>query len=313
MPVQRTNINATPRQRRKADASDDARPTAHCGQPSDGSLWPSALILWGAGAASSSRSHAVQLILALTGELRVRPHSGGRWRQFAAVFLGPGAAHEVDTRGASVLVAFLDPEGALAGSLVRQINSKMVPVSDNLVAQWRRILGDHHTLEARGIDRWVRSELAKGGCPRHVHPGVSRVLRYLRQERLGRRGISLRRLAQVAELSPSRFMHVFTTSLGIPIRPYLLRLRVQRAARALVAGCTVTEAAHVAGFADAPHLTRTFRRVFGITPRELRIGFDGSSPTCSSKSTSRSREVAFPLDIGRQATSDLRSFGSSVA
>jgi AraC-like DNA-binding protein len=88
-------------------------------------------------------------------------------------------------------------------------------------------------------------------------------------------------------------MHVFTTSLGIPIRPYLLRLRVQQAAGAIAAGRTVTEAAHVAGFADAPHLTRTFRRVFGITPRELKGGFarglaawwpataTGSLSTCS--------------------------------
>jgi AraC-like DNA-binding protein len=64
-------------------------------------------------------------------------------------------------------------------------------------------------------------------------------------------------------------MHVFTESVGIPLRRYLLRLRVQRAAGALAAGHTVTEAAHAAGFADAPHLTRTFRRILGATPRDL--------------------------------------------
>jgi AraC-like DNA-binding protein len=64
-------------------------------------------------------------------------------------------------------------------------------------------------------------------------------------------------------------MHVFTESVGIPLRPYLLWLRVQRAASALSNGQTVTEAAHLAGFADAPHLTRTFRRTLGTSPREL--------------------------------------------
>jgi AraC-like DNA-binding protein len=31
-------------------------------------------------------------------------------------------------------------------------------------------------------------------------------------------------------------------------------------------GATITEAAHAAGFADAPHFDRTFRRMLGFTP-----------------------------------------------
>jgi AraC-like DNA-binding protein len=107
------------------------------------------------------------------------------------------------------------------------------------------------------------------GRSRRIHPRVQRVLDYLQEQELDRHQTSLLRLAYIAQLSPSRLMHVFTESVGIPLRPYLLRLRVQRAARALAAGHTVTEAAHVAGFADAPHLTRTFRRIFGATPRDL--------------------------------------------
>jgi AraC-like DNA-binding protein len=95
------------------------------------------------------------------------------------------------------------------------------------------------------------------------------VLRYLREQGLEQRQTSLERLARIAQLSPSRLMHVFTESLGLPLRPYLSWLRVQGAAGALVAGHTVTEAAHLAGFADAAHLTRTFRRTLGTTPREL--------------------------------------------
>jgi AraC-like DNA-binding protein len=104
---------------------------------------------------------------------------------------------------------------------------------------------------------------------RRIHPRVQRVLAYLQEQELDRHHTSLMWLALIAKLSPSRLMHVFTESLGIPLRPYLLRLRVQRAAGALAAGHSVTEAAHVAGFADGPHLTRTFRRILGATPRDL--------------------------------------------
>ena len=80
---------------------------------------------------------------------------------------------------------------------------------------------------------------------------------------------SLSHLARIAGLSPSRFMHAFTESTGIPLRPYLRLLRVRRAIAALHAGRTVTESAHRAGFSDAAHLTRSVGRTFGVTPSTL--------------------------------------------
>jgi AraC-like DNA-binding protein len=102
-----------------------------------------------------------------------------------------------------------------------------------------------------------------------MHPRLHPVLHHIRQHDLERSQISLVRLAEVAGLSPSRLMHVFTESLGMPLRRYLQRLRVQRAVDALAHGRSITEAAHIAGFADAPHLTRTLRRILGMTPREM--------------------------------------------
>ena len=81
--------------------------------------------------------------------------------------------------------------------------------------------------------------------------------------------LSLKTLAGIAGLSPSRFMHAFTESVGVPVRPYILWLRLQRAACDLTDGASVTSAAHRAGFSDAAHLTRTFRRMLGATPSDL--------------------------------------------
>jgi transcriptional regulator GlxA family with amidase domain len=65
-------------------------------------------------------------------------------------------------------------------------------------------------------------------------------------------------------------MHVFTTSVGTPLRPYLAWLRVQRAAMAIISGNSLTDAAHTAGFSDAAHMSRTFTRMLGIAPSLLR-------------------------------------------
>ena len=46
-------------------------------------------------------------------------------------------------------------------------------------------------------------------------------------------------------------------------------LRLRRAGEALQAGEAIATAAHHAGFADAAHFTRTFRRMLGIVPSEI--------------------------------------------
>ena len=116
------------------------------------------------------------------------------------------------------------------------------------------------------VERSIRMEPPYPQHGERIHPRVNRVLKFMAEELGDSDGLSLRVLAGIAGLSPSRFMHVFTQSMGMPLRSYILRLRVQRACRELVTGATVTSAAYSAGFSDAAHLTRTFRRMLGMTP-----------------------------------------------
>jgi len=48
----------------------------------------------------------------------------------------------------------------------------------------------------------------------------------------------------VGRTSRSRFLHLFTTSVGVPMRPYVLWLRLQCGAREFARGKSVAEAAH---------------------------------------------------------------------
>ena len=72
--------------------------------------------------------------------------------------------------------------------------------------------------------------------------------------------------AAAAGLSPSHFMHWFREASGMSFRAFVRWLRLQRAVRTLATGATLTEAAHLAGFADSAHLSRTFVATFGVPP-----------------------------------------------
>jgi AraC-like DNA-binding protein len=55
------------------------------------------------------------------------------------------------------------------------------------------------------------------------------------------------------------------------LRPYILWRRFLRVWELLMAGESLSTAAHRAGFADAAHLTRTSRRTFGFPPSALQM------------------------------------------
>ena len=80
---------------------------------------------------------------------------------------------------------------------------------------------------------------------------------------------SLGRIAVDLGISSSRLGHVFTECVGTPMRSYRRWQRLLLAAEAIASGSGLTAAAHDAGFADGPHLARTFRRHFGLSVREL--------------------------------------------
>ncbi|KAF0241926.1 MAG: AraC family transcriptional regulator, partial [bacterium] len=78
-------------------------------------------------------------------------------------------------------------------------------------------------------------------------------------------------LAQIAGLSESRLAHLFNEQTGIPIRRYILWVKLQKAIVEMINTNSLTEVAHASGFADSAHFTRTFRRMFGIVPSSLNI------------------------------------------
>ena len=234
--------------------------------------WPAILAVRGPGFRSELHSHhSLHFVLAMDGELRVRSSARARWSSVAGVLTAPNAPHAIDSDGVEVMLLFFDPHSEAGATLHAALASAVRCLSEE---ERTEIVRQPVPATTSGAEEWVRAAARTLHLPvppvrRAIHPTVRRLLALLRAGGVDEEA-SLETLAQVVGLSPSRLMHVFTTSMGIPLRPYLAWLRVQRAAVAIVNGETLTDAAQVASFSDAPHMSRTFRRMLGARPSQLR-------------------------------------------
>ncbi|MEM7730412.1 MAG: AraC family transcriptional regulator [Pseudomonadota bacterium] len=90
--------------------------------------------------------------------------------------------------------------------------------------------------------------------------------------------LSIADLAAVAGMSPSWFRDCFRVATGMPVHAYVRERRLQRVRRLLTEAPrvplatrpSIQQVAHACGFADQSHLTRAFKRRFGVTPGETR-------------------------------------------
>lgn len=226
-------------------------------------------------AVSVHRHHALQIFLPLSGRIRLRSGPEARWREFEGAIVASGQTHEADRPLALLATFWLEPNLEQARRLDAQ--ATRTPIASLEPSTLERIVPRLTDCWNEGYD-WQRAAvlidevleiLAPAPTPHLARdPRVAQACRILRTMARGRP--SLGALARELALSPGRLTHLFSAELGMPPRRYLLWLRLLDAVEELARGASIADAACGAGFADAPHLTRTFRRMLGFTPAAAR-------------------------------------------
>lgn len=80
------------------------------------------------------------------------------------------------------------------------------------------------------------------------------------------RNTSLAELASLCSLSPFFLARAFARDTGLPPHAYLDGVRLRHARRLLDCGESIASVASAVGYADQSHLTKRFKRLYGITP-----------------------------------------------
>jgi AraC-like DNA-binding protein len=186
----------------------------------------------------------------------------GRVRSWRMLYLDPGlVARELreDLRGNAEIARPVLCDPVLAHRFARLFVSLTTSTPDALEVE-------------EGVVRVLARLLARHGsrplAPSNFPAPVTRALQLLNEA--PEHPITLAELAALSGVSRFQLLRGFARAVGTTPHAYLLQQRVRLARRLLAAGRRPAEAAAEAGFADQSHLTRAFRRQFGITPARYR-------------------------------------------
>jgi len=239
-----------------------------------GYFWAGHFLYLGRCPANSEHMHyALQVIVNREGLFRLR--RGESSIECGGAVIGPGRPHQLFSPSDchSWIHLLIDHEAEVAKTIARRhLGEGGVKILDGALLE--RLRGCIDTPgnflgscgEAHDVYRKLVTELDgyAGHTGEAIDPRIQDAMDLLKEKYLTQK-VAIAELARHVCLSQSRLMHLFTGQVGIPIRRYVLWLRLMTAVQFAVKGKSLTEAAHSAGFSDSAHLCRTFRRMYGIT------------------------------------------------
>ena len=236
--------------------------------------------------------YAIQIAFGAERGIRFRSDDRGDWTEYGGAIIPSRQPHSMDaTRVPFNVVIFVEPETRegralselyLRGGIAALPDDTLSGVVPPLFAAWQQQRTVRAVVDA--AQRLVQA-LTRGVTPAVVSDErILRAVSYIKSHLDA--PLTLEKVAAEAFLSPSRFRHLFVEQTGMALRPYILWRRFLRVWELLTTGESLSTAAHGAGFADAAHLTRTSRRMFGFPPSGLQL----VSPLDSGDSEAASRQ-----------------------
>lgn len=101
---------------------------------------------------------------------------------------------------------------------------------------------------------------------RHEDTKIRIIREYLRDHYA--ENVPLSQLTSLTDLSPFYLLRVFHTQAGFPPHEYQTQVRIAHARRLIREGTPLSQTAVETGFFDQSHLSRNFKRIVGVTPRQ---------------------------------------------
>ena len=243
--------------------------------------------------------YAIQIVFGSEPGVRLRTSDRDEWREYGGAIVPSRQPHTMDASRMTInAVLFVEPEtreGRALTELYLRDGIAALPHDTPSGARTAMFAAFEARRSATAVTEAARrlvNELTGGVEPSVVSDErILRAVAYIRGHLDS--PLTLETVAAEAYLSPSRFRHLFVEQTGMALRPYILWRRFLRVWELVTAGESLSSAAHRAGFADAAHLTRTSRRMFGFPPSAMLM--QGRLPREDAAASTTAQSTAAPV------------------
>lgn len=230
------------------------------------------------------RHHAVQCCIALEGKLQIRSHQHEQFEECTSAVIGANVSHAIANPDGPLCIIYLEKNSSDYSSILdfhgmsteQGLRADPLLFDTKFSGSLREALASAYEssldpTEANDLGerclQLFRGHLSSSSA---LDPRISSLLAILHER--PDQPVSGNSLADQVGLSESRMQHLFKEHVGIPIRRYVLWMRLRNVIELALVDTPLTEAAHASGFSDSAHFSRTFRAMFGIKPSILLSG-----------------------------------------
>lgn len=221
---------------------------------------------------SFHRHIAAQIVVALSGKLRVKMSQKASYSTCDAVIIPPNVNHHIIGSGSVEIMIWFDPATVAARAIRLRSLSQLIPLSRseiNIPISQLLQLSSHLQTCSEAVrlsQKITQALLPEYETVEPIDERVALTLSAFQDSALLNQPHPLKDLAQTVNLSEGRLRHLFREELGVTIQQYWIGHRLLVAIRRFNSDEFLTEIAHDAGFADLAHFSRAFRASFGMTP-----------------------------------------------
>lgn len=223
---------------------------------------------------STHDHHAIQLALSFDHPFFIKTPEGA-FKKVMAVIIDSDQAHECRTNDNHFMLLNIDPMTTIGKALKKMFLTRqaVAELPPERTARFLQTIGQQ--LDTSPFDSDLVHDLTReyvyGLCAMEEDAGIDERIRKVMQllEEKKDDTLKVEELAAEVSLSPGHLTHLFKKQVGIPIRKYILWTRILLALFKIFETEDLREAAIYAGFSDAPHFDRTFRKMFGLYPSSI--------------------------------------------
>ena len=215
-------------------------------------------------------------------------HKGEKYTTPAGgvILINPGVVHTgepVDERGFELrslyptlshmkMAAFELTGRNLAVPFFNDVRLDNPWLSRSILVLHKFLMQDSTTMEVESQFIWFLTQLIKRYTdapiteqkPGEENKAIQKARRYIEDHFAY--GISLDSLSHHVALSPYYLLRVFCAEVGMPPHAYLESVRIRHAQRLIRTGKPLAEIAIEVGFSSQSHMTRSFKKIIGVTP-----------------------------------------------